>query len=487
MPYRRHHDNGWPNKQSMIPIEQVKQILNEALRNGGDLAELYLEDRKTLTLGLADKRLERAVRGNDIGGGVRVFYGNTVAYAYTDDMSLESLKNAARAASAAARNTNQARVVVDLTLRSSPLNFAVEKPFADMRTEDKAELLRAMNQAAREYSPLVHQVSLGYTETERKVAIFNSDGLWVEDDRNMLEFRAGITAVRDGVRQIAGSGFGGQIGLELMDAYDPIEFAKLRAQEAVGMLDTKPAPAGEMTAVVPNGWGGVLFHEACGHAFEADFVSKGASAYTELFGTQIANPILSAYDDGTIPGRRGSIRFDDEGTPSQRTTLIENGKLTSFMWDLTEARRMGRESTGNGRRQSFRHMPMPRMTNTFIGAGPHDPQEIIESVKYGIYCKRMGGGQADIARGDFVFQVAEGWMIEDGKLTYPVRGATLVGNGPAVLKQIDMVGNDLALDPGMGMCGKFQTARVSVGQPTVRIPKITVGGTDKEIAGAMSY
>jgi len=212
---------------------------------------------------------------------------------------------------------------------------------------------------------------------------------------------------------------------------------------------------------------------------EADFVSKGSSAYPGMVGQQIANPIISAYDDSTIPGRRGSLRFDDDGTPAQHTTLIENGVLLEYMWDLVEARRMKRASTGNGRRQSFRHMPMPRMTNTYIAAGPHDPEEIIRSVEKGLYVKRLGGGQADIAKGDFVFSVTEGYLIENGKLTAPVRGATLMGNGPAVLREIDMVGTDFALDPGMGMCGKGQSARVSVGQPTVRIPRITVGGTDQ--------
>ena len=470
----------------MLPIDDVKQILAEALRNGGDLAEVYVEDRKTLSMRLDESRIETATRGDDTGGGVRVFYGNTAAYAYTDDLTPDALKAAARAASAAAQGTNAPQVSIDLTQQSSPVHSPIQRSFDGMSTEEKATILREMDAAARAVSPNVAQFTAGYSEVQRRVWIYNSDGVWAEDDRQILEFRANAVAERDGLRQRAGAGVGGQKGLELIAQDDPIALAREQAEAAILMLDAKPAPAGEMTVVIPNGWGGVLFHEACGHAMEADFVTKGASAYTGLVGQQIANPILSAVDDGTIAGRRGTLRFDDEGTPTQRTMLIENGTLIEYMWDLTEARREGRASTGNGRRQSFRHMPMPRMTNTFIDAGPHDPQEIIESVKYGLYCKRMGGGQADIARGDFVFTVTEGWMIEDGKLTYPVRGATLVGNGPAVLKQIDMVGNDLALDPGMGMCGKFQGARVSVGQPTVRVPLLTVGGTDKEIGGAMS-
>jgi len=294
-----------------------------------------------------------------------------------------------------------------------------------------------------------------------------------------------VLAQKNGVIQRASQGFGGQMGMELFDANNPEALSRELAEAAVKMLDAGPAPAGEMTVVINNGWGGVLFHEACGHAMEADVVSKGSSAYTDMLGQRVASPLITAVDDGTIPGRRGSLRFDDDGTPSSHTVLIEEGILKGYMWDLVEARRMNRESTGNGRRQSFRHMPIPRMTNTYIAAGPHDPEEIIRSVNKGLYVKRLGGGQADIAKGDFVFTVTEGYLIKDGKLTAPVRGATLMGNGPQVLSEIDMVGIDFALDPGRGRCGKGQWVRVSVGQPTIRIPRLTVGGTDEEVSGTM--
>jgi TldD protein len=309
--------------------------------------------------------------------------------------------------------------------------------------------------------------------------LFNSDGIWTEDDRNFIEFGCQVVAERNGLLQNVRSGIGGQVGLEFLERRNPVDLARELAESAVIMLDSHPAPAGETTVVITNGWGGVLFHEACGHALEADFITNGASAYAGKIGQQVASPLITAIDDGTLPGRRGSLRFDDEGTPAQRTILIEKGILKEYMWDLTEARRVGRASTGNGRRQSYQHMPMPRMTNTYIDAGVHDPQEIIESVKQGIFVKHLGGGQADFASGDFVFSVTEGYLIENGRLTVPIRGATLVGNGPATLKQIDMVGTDLALDPGFGNCGKGQSARVSVGQPTVRIPKLTVGGTEQ--------
>ena len=463
----------------MLPIETIQKVLSAALQNGGDLAEVYLENTETLNLTLDDGRLEKATQGDDIGGGVRVFYGDTAAYAYTDDLSEGALYNAARAAAAAARGSAEPRLTVDLSEAQSGLNFPIERPFTAMPTADKAAILRRMDQAARAYSPAIIQVQAGYAQTRRRMWVYNSDGVWAEDDRQILEVRAVVTAQRDGVRQTMSAGFGGQVGLELFDQHDSVAQIEDAAQSAVLMLEAKPAPAGEMAVVINNGWGGVLFHEACGHCMEADFITKGASAYTDLVGQKVGPDFLTAIDDGTIPNRRGSFRFDDEGTPSQRTVLIENGILKEYMWDMTEARRMGRGSTGNGRRQTFRHMPMPRMTNTFIDAGPHDPEEIIRSVKKGLYAKKLGGGQVEIGRGDYVFTVTEGYLIEDGKLTAPVRGATLVGNGPESLKMIDMIGSDMALDLGRGVCGKGQRARVSVGQPTVRIPKLTVGGTEQ--------
>jgi TldD protein len=462
----------------MLPPESVRRILNTALRNGADLAELYLEDTAQLQLGLDDQKLETARQGSDIGGGVRVFYGATAAYAYTDDLSEAALITAAQAAAAAAHSTNQPRTVVDLTKRTSPLNFTIARPFDEMKSVDKATILRNIDAAARRTSSHITGVQASYTETTRRVWIFNSDGLWAEDERQMLEFRIGVTAQKGELLHRMTTGLGGQIGLELLDARDPIAVTVDAAESAVRMLDARSAPAGEMDVVICNGWGGVLFHEACGHCLEADFITNGSSAYANLVGERVGPDSLTAIDDGTIPGRRGSLRFDDEGTPSQETVLIEQGILREYMWDLTEARRAGRASTGNGRRQSFRHMPMPRMTNTFIAAGPHDPEEIIRNTKRGLYAKKLGGGQVEIGRGDYVFAVTEGYLIEDGKLTAPVRGATLVGNGPESLKQMDMIGNDFALDPGMGMCGKGQSARVSVGQPTVRVPKLTVGGTE---------
>lgn len=463
----------------MLEKSLAQKVLAEALRTGADLAEIYVEDVESLQLGIDDSRLETAMRGEDRGAGVRVFFGNLVTYAFTDSLDENSLMEAARAAAAAGRGTQQQAKTIDLTERKSRLEYPIRKPFDTLSIEDKVQLLSRMDEAARAYSPQIVQVTANYQQLRRQMWLFNSDGVQVEDDRFYTEVRAGVVAKRNGTLQRVREGFGGRVGLELLDDNDALAKVKNMCERAVQMLDARPCPAGEMTVVMCNGWGGVLFHEACGHQMEADFITKGSSAYAGKIGERVANPIITAIDDGTIPGRRGSLKFDDDGTPAQRTVLIEEGILKEYMWDLVEARRVGRDgSTGNGRRESYRHMPMPRMTNTFIDQGSHTPEEIIESVKRGVYIRDMAGGQADIAKGDFVFNATVAYLIEDGKLTAPLRGATIFGNGPQVLQEIDMVGNDLALDPGMGMCGKIQMARVSVGQPTIRIPRVTVGGTD---------
>ena len=461
----------------MIPLETAKKVLKEALRTGGDLAEIYVEDNTSLLLRLEDSKIENAVRGADRGVGIRVFFADLATYAYTDDLSEESLLQAARAAASAATGSNKSRSI-DLTLQKSPLQFPILKPFDSLSLADKARMLNDADVAARAYSPLVKQVIGNYREERRRVWIFNSDGVQVEDDRNFVEMGSMVVAQKGDILERSYEGFGGQKGLELLDERNFVAKVQEIAEIAVRMLDARPSPAGEMTVVMCNGWGGVLFHEACGHQMEADFITKGSSAYAGRIGQQVASPLISAYDDGTIPGRRGSFRFDDEGTPSQRTVLIEKGVLKEYMWDLAEARRAGRQSTGNGRRQTYRHMPVPRMTNTYIGVGNYDPEEIIRATPKGVYIKQMSGGQAELANGDFVFSATEAYLIEDGKITTPLRGATVMGNGPTILKEIDMLGNDLAFDPGVGTCGKDgQGARTGVGQPTLRIPRVAVGGT----------
>jgi TldD protein len=380
----------------MLPLESVQRVLSVALQNGGDLAELYLENSEALTLNLDDGRLEQAVKGNDVGGGVRIFYGDTAVYAYTDTLDEASLVEAARAAAAAAHRQQAHRAMIDLTRAHSSLDFPIERPFNELSLTDKAAILHQMDGAARAYSPHITQVAATYNQVRRRLWIYNSDGVWAEDDRQMLEFRVHVTARHGAVRQTKSAGVGGQSGLELLERQDPLAMAQETAASAVIMLDARSAPAGEMTVVINNGRGGVLFHEACGHCLEADYINRGTSPFAQRIGQKIGPDFLTAIDDGTLPGRRGSFRFDDEGTPSQETVLIEQGILREYMWDLTEARRRGRTSTGNGRRQSFRHMPMPRMTNTYIAAGPHEPEELIRSVKKGLYAKKLGGGQVQI-------------------------------------------------------------------------------------------
>lgn len=461
----------------MLDPDAARRILGEALRNGGDLAEIYLEDRTSLSLELEESKIERALRGADRGAGIRVFYGDTAAYAYTDDLATPSLLRAARATASVAKGSSRTRVL-DFTRFSSLLEFPIEKPFDSLSEREKAELLHRIDQVARGYDPRVSQVQAGYLEYRQQVWIYNSQGLWAEDDRKIVEIRIVVMAQDKGVIQTIHSGIGAQSGLELFERIDPLAEAQELAQSAVRMLDARPAPAGEMPVVMSNAWGGVLFHEACGHALEADFINQGSSVFAGRVGEKVASSLITLIDDSTLPARRGSFRFDDDGTPSQPTVLIEQGVLKGYMWDLAEARKTKAHSTGNGRRESFRYLPLPRMTNTFIAPGDRDPEEIIGSVKRGLYVKRLGGGQADVAKGDFVFSVTEGYLIEDGKITAPIRGANLVGNGPAILSEIDMVGSDFEMDKGFGRCGKGQMVPVGVGQPTLRIPKIIVGGTE---------
>ncbi|MBI3286432.1 MAG: TldD/PmbA family protein [Chloroflexi bacterium] len=461
----------------MIGPHTAQRVLEAALANGADLAELYLEDRASLNLSLEDSRVEGAVRGADRGAGVRAFYGNTAAYAYTDDLELESLLRAARAAAAAANRGHRQQPVLDLTRSPSTLDFPVEKPFEVWPEREKSALLHRIDAAARGYDPRIVQVSATYSEYSHRVWVFNSEGRWAEDERNIVEVSINVTARANSILQQARAGFGGQMGLELFERRDAQAEAREVAESAVKMLNARPAPAGEMTVVMRNGWGGVLFHEACGHALEADFINRGTSIFAGRLGQVVASPLITLLDDATVPARRGSYRFDDDGTPAQQTVLVERGRLTEYMWDLAEARRAGRRSTGNGRRESYRYLPIPRMTNTFIAAGESDPQEIMRSVDKGLYVARLGGGQANVAKGDFVFSVTEGYLLEEGVITAPVRGATLIGNGLKVLAEIDMVGSDLELDRGQGRCGKGQWVPVSVGQPTLRVPRLTVGGT----------
>jgi TldD protein len=463
-------------EEELVPEETARRMLAEALKNGGDLSEIYIEDRQSTSLSLEDSKVEEAVRGLDRGAGIRVFYGGLATYAHTDDLSEAGLMAVAREAASAARGANRSQVLA-FTHAHSDLEFPIQRSFDATSEQAKSQLLHDLDGEARAYDHRITQVQAHYRDYRRRIWIGSSEGRWAEDERNMVQLILVVMARKQDLVQEGIRGIGGQMGLELLDRRDPVAEVREAAASAVRMLDAQPAPAGPMPVVMNHGWGGVLFHEACGHALEADAVMQGSSIFAGRVGERVASPLITLVDDGTLAGRRGSFRFDDDGTSSQRTVLIEKGILKEYMWDLAQARSAGRRSTGNGRRQSFRYLPMPRMTNTLIEAGESDPVDILRSVKRGLYVNMLGGGQADTARGDFVFSVNEGYLIEDGRVTAPVRGATLIGNGPEILQEISMVGYDLELDKGLGRCGKGQQVPVGVGQPTVLIPSITVGGT----------
>jgi TldD protein len=452
----------------------AESVLARALANGGDFAELYAERRASFSVSLDDRKVETAQTGMELGASVRVIVGDATYFGHVDGLAEQDLERiASEVASAVAGKETKPR---PLQAAERPLGQRIERRPEEVPAERKARLLVECDQRARAAGTDIVQVSAGYNELRRQVQIANSDGLVSGDDRTRVRLGAQVVA-RHGERVEAGSeSLAGHAGFELFDG-DPASVADEAARRALTMLQARPAPTGRMPVVVGNGFGGVLFHEATGHGVESDAVQKQASVYAGRLGERLANSLLTAYDDGTMPGEWGTEGIDDEGTPCQSTRVIDGGELTSYLYDLTRARKDGRSSTGNGRRQSFRHLPIPRMTNTYIAPGDATRDEIIEDVERGLYAVSFAGGQVEPATGDFVFGVSEGYLIENGKVTAPVRGATLIGNGLDVLKRIDAVADDLRMKSGF--CGKDgQQVPVGTGQPTVRIAEITVGGTD---------
>jgi TldD protein len=461
----------------MLSTQLLKQVLGEALATGGDFAEVYVEDSRASSIVLEDDRLERLSFGRDRGAGVRVVVGEVTGYAYTDDLTRLSLLDTARIARAVARAASRSEAV-RLARRSAASTLVVHQPPGEAPEERKVDLVLRANTAAREAGAEVRQVTIRYGESAQRVQIANSEGLLVEDERLELQLVVAVTAQRNELLQVGRRARGGQLGLELFEAHPPEAIAREAARAALEMLDARPTPAGRMPVVITNGWGGVLFHEAVGHGLEADHVVRDSSVYKDKVGQSVAQPFVTLIDDATIPGHRGSYRFDDEGCPSRRTVLVEDGVLRGYLSDRASARRLGVSSTGNGRRQSFQHLPVPRMSNLFIENGTTSPDQIIADTSDGLFVVSLGGGQVDPARGEFVFSVTEGYRIEGGRLADPVRGATIAGNSFDVLAGIDLVGNDFALDPGLGNCGKLgQSVPVGVGQPTLRVGQMLVGGT----------
>jgi TldD protein len=454
--------------------ELADRVLSRALANGGDFAELYAEQRSGFSASLDDGKLERAQSGHDLGASVRVIAGGSTFFGHVDGLAEADVERLSDSVAAAVRaDKGVARPIG--TLQHAPGQRIQQRP-DEVDAARKADMLRACDERARAAGPEIVQVSANYNEDRRQVQIANSDGLHASDDRTRVRIGVQTVGRRDGRVETGAESLAGHAGFELFDG-DFTRVAEVAARRALTMLEARPAPAGRMTVVVGNGFGGVLFHEATGHGLESDAVQKRASVYAGRLGQQVAGALVTAYDDGSLAGEWGTDAIDDEGTPSQATRVIDEGRLDHYLYDLTRARKDGKPSTGNGRRQSFRHLPIPRMTNTYIAPGEADREAIIAEVKHGVYAVSFAGGQVEPATGNFVFGVSEGYLIEDGKVTAPIKGMTLMGSSLEVLKAIDAVGNDL--DFKSGFCGKDgQQVPVGTGQPTVRISELTVGGTD---------
>lgn len=455
----------------------LQRIIARALRRGGDFAEVYVEDREGLGLRLEDGRIEATSGGREAGAAVRLLSGERTYYAYSDGVDEAALTAAADAVAAAMSGGGAGPSVIMLgDVRSASHKHPVAVPPESVIIARKAELLRAGDDAARSAGAEIAQATVGYGDSRRRVLVANSLGECVYDDRTSVRFTVQVVARRGEIIQTGLETLGGSVGFELVDEVAARGVAATAAAKALAMLDSSPAPVGAMPVVLANGFGGVLFHEACGHGLEADAVAKGASIYAGKLGEVVAAPIVSAYDDGSLTNGWGSQAFDDEGVPTQKTLLIEEGRLTGYLYDRLRARQMGVAPTGNGRRQSFRHVPIPRMTTTYIAPGEASADDVIASTPHGFYAKSLAGGQVEPASGNFVFGVAEGYLIENGRLTTPLRGATLVGNGIDILLKIDLIARDFEVKTGV--CGKDgQGAPVGTGQATLRISEMTVGGT----------
>jgi TldD protein len=462
----------------VIDPELVGGVLTEALRTGGRFAELFVESRSSTTIRLDDGRIEEVVSGSDRGAGIRIFHGaDSQAYAFSNRLVAGALKEAARAAASAVRHGGGDGPGIDLR-RSGPHLHPVASPAQEVPRDRKVGWLREADDAARAHDPSVRQVLASYLDSQQRVLIANSEGLWAEEERPRIRLGVQVVAARDGVAQTGFEGPAALSGAELFDRFPPASTAERAARHAVAMLDGQPAPAGEMPVVIGPGGGGVLFHEACGHGLEVDHIHKDASIYRlDKRGLRLASELVTGVDDGSVPGAWGSESVDDEGTPTQRTVLFDHGELAGFLYDRLRADHDGVTSTGNGRRQSYAHLPIPRMTNSYILSGATSAEDVIADTRRGLYAVTLGGGQVNPATGEFVFGVAEGYVIEGGRVSGAVRGANLIGNGPQILSLIDAVADDF--DTRDGVCGKEgQGVPVTNGSPTLRIARMTVGGTD---------
>jgi TldD protein len=460
-----------------LEFRQLSRVLADIHVRHIDYADLYFQYSRLESWSLEEGIVKSGSFSIDRGVGVRAVAGEKTAFAYSDDISLDALTQAATATRAIGRQGGTQVAALD-KLGGARALYAPQDPVAVIADSEKVSLLERIERMARARDPRVTQVVASLAGEYEAILIARSDGLIAADVRPLVRLSLNVIVEENGRREQGTAGGGGRLDYRYFDDAILQQYAARAVDQALLNLRAREAPAGSMTVVLGPGWPGILLHEAIGHGLEGDFNRKGTSAFSGRVGERVAAPGVTVVDDGTMRDRRGSLNIDDEGTPTQRTVLIEDGILRGYMQDTQNARLMGVAPTGNGRRESFAHVPMPRMTNTVMLNGDRDPQEIIASVADGLYAVNFGGGQVDITNGKFVFSAAEAWKIEGGKLAYPVKGATLIGNGPDALTRVSMIGNDLALDPGVGTCGKDgQSVPVGVGQPTLRIDGLTVGGT----------
>jgi TldD protein len=459
----------------------IEKYLSAALSAGGDYADLYFEYLTSTSLSVDESMVKSASQGISAGCGVRVISGERTGYAYTDDLAPARILHAAKTAALIASGPAKTPVVDLKTNRRHNL-YPVTLPSVDAEISTKVDLVMRADKAARAFDPRIKEVRASYADEYRHIFVVGSDGTFAEDAQPLARMSVFVLARDEKGSSKGTSGGGGRISLDVfLTEKTPEHFAIEAARQAIIQLDARECPAGDMEVVLGPGWPGILLHEAIGHGLEADFNRKQTSAFTGLLGKRVASDKCTVIDNGTVPGRRGSLNVDDEGNPTSDTVLIEKGILKGYLTDKLSARLMNMGNTGNGRRESYEHIPMPRMTNTYMLSGEDSPEDILKSVKRGLYAVNFGGGQVDITNGKFVFSASEAYLIEDGKITAPVKGATLIGNGPDVLTRVSMVGNDLKMDEGVGTCGKDgQSVPVGVGIPTLKVDRLTVGGTGRE-------